>query len=685
MVVGAVEVAFAYTFLQLEMLSPELPAMHRVVRAALAIAATATLTVCGDSTAPVPDTTVAAVVLSPSAPATIASGSNLTFTATVSNKAGEAIAGTAVSWSSSDTQIATVSAGIVTGVKVGQAMISAASGGVSSVPVTVTVTPGVATSIAIRTQPAGSISGAALTTQPAVEIRDAAGNLVTSSTAAVTATLGGTTGGTLSGTVTVNAVAGVATFTNLTITGAGTRTLVFSAPSLTNATSADITVVAATALTIRRFAETAPNITARLVRDPISGLLYVLRLDGSVYRLVPNSNGATAEIVYTATVTGMPNPQGMAFGPEGTLYLVGDQTSADHYITATIRRGARVSQTSDTRTWSNVAHTVPYPQSYTQDHRFNGIAVTADNRFLYVNSGARTDHGELETLNGQFPGLRELPITALILRLPTDGADILLQNDDAALRAGGYVCARGVRNSFDLAFSATGELFAGENSGNRDDNDELNWIQDGHHYGFPWRMGTNDTPQQFPGYDPSADKLVNHGYTDWATLFSNDPTYPARPSTPFTDPVANVGPDANSFRDPATGIAHKASDLGRTLATFTSHRSPLGLVFDVRNELPDRFRGTAFILSFTPGTPTNDNGQGPFLDESQDLLQLVLTRSGDNFQTTATRLVCGFHLPVDSEIMNGKLYVLEYATGTVWEITLPTGSEAARVGCVNVP
>lgn len=660
--------------------------MQRLFRVASIVATAAlptVLAVCGsDSTGPTP--VVAAVAVNPSTPISLASGSTSVLSATVTNSSGDQMSGQTVVWTSSDPAVASVNSGTVTAIKVGQTAITATVGSVSSAPVNVTVTPGAAAALAIRTQPSGSISGAALTTQPVVEIRDAAGNVVTSSTAAVTAALSTTTGASLTGTVAVNAVAGAATFSNLNITGAGTRTLVFSAPSLASATSADITVVAATALSIKRYAETAPNIAARLVRDPIGGLLYVLLLDGSVYRLNPNSSGATAQLVYTASVTGMPNPQGMAFGPDGTLYLVGDQASADHYLTATIRRGVRTSASSDTRTWSNVAHTVPYPMSYTEDHRFNGIAVTADNRFLYVNSGARTDHGEIETFNGQFPGLRELPITALILKLPTDGADILLQNDDAALQAGGYVFARGVRNSFDLALSATGELFAGENSGNRDDNDELNWLQAGRHYGFPWRMGTNDTPQQYPNYDPTSDRLINHGYTDWATLFSNDPTYPARPATPFTDPVANVGPDANSYRDSATGIAHKASDLGRSLATFTSHRSPLGLVFDVRNELPDRFRGSAFILSFTPGTTTNDAGSGPFLDESQDLLQLVLTRSGDNYQTTATRIVCKFRLPVDSEILNGKLYVLEYATGTVWEVTLPTGSEAAKSGCVNL-
>src|SRR5882724_5141169 len=64
-------------------------------------------------------------------------------------------------------------------------------------------------------------SGATITVK--VSIEDAAGNVVTGDTSAVTLALGGGTGGAvLSGTKTVNAVAGVATFSNLTIDKVGT-------------------------------------------------------------------------------------------------------------------------------------------------------------------------------------------------------------------------------------------------------------------------------------------------------------------------------------------------------------------------------------------------------------------------------------------------------------------------------
>jgi hypothetical protein len=95
--------------------------------------------------------------------------------------------------------------------------------------------------IAVTTQPVGSTSGATLATQPVVRIVDAAGNTVTHSNASVSVTA---SGGTLGGTTTVAAVNGVATFTDLTNTTAGTYTLTFTSTSpstLTSVTSASFT------------------------------------------------------------------------------------------------------------------------------------------------------------------------------------------------------------------------------------------------------------------------------------------------------------------------------------------------------------------------------------------------------------------------------------------------------------
>ena len=111
-----------------------------------------------------------------------------------------------------------------------------ASAGLTSATQSITPTFGAATQATLSTPAAGSVSGSAFTTQPVITIKDAFGNTVTNSTAAVTMTVSGN--GTTVGTATVNAVAGVATFTNAGISGTtGTPyTLTFASNGLTSAT-----------------------------------------------------------------------------------------------------------------------------------------------------------------------------------------------------------------------------------------------------------------------------------------------------------------------------------------------------------------------------------------------------------------------------------------------------------------
>jgi hypothetical protein len=77
-----------------------------------------------------------------------------------------------------------------------------------------------------------------------VQARRADNSVATNFTGSVTLTRGGSGTGTLGGTVTRNAVAGIVNFDSLTFSAAGTYTLIASATGLTNATSANITILA---------------------------------------------------------------------------------------------------------------------------------------------------------------------------------------------------------------------------------------------------------------------------------------------------------------------------------------------------------------------------------------------------------------------------------------------------------
>jgi hypothetical protein len=83
------------------------------------------------------------------------------------------------------------------------------------------VAHGTAAALRVATPPAGPpTSGAALATQPVIEIIDGAGNVVTSnSTTQVTASIFSGASGTLGGTVAVTAASGVVTYPDVTLTG----------------------------------------------------------------------------------------------------------------------------------------------------------------------------------------------------------------------------------------------------------------------------------------------------------------------------------------------------------------------------------------------------------------------------------------------------------------------------------
>jgi len=414
----------------------------------------------------------------------------------------------------------------------------------------------------------------------------------------------------------------------------------------------------------------------RIAKDPRNNDLYYSKFNGDIYRITlqPGNGSSTSARLYGAADHGIPDSaQGMAIGPDGTVYLVGNfTTNSGNSTLARIVKG--VPQSSGARVWSLLAQTEAYPRSRTAfDHVFNGIIVSSDANWIFVNSGSRTDHGEVQDLGGLFPNTREVALTAKIFRLPATASNLFLPNDTNALRNAGYIFAEGTRNSFDFAYAPNGDLFATENGPDRDMSDELNWLRQGLHFGFPWRIGGADNPQQFPNYDPASDRLLDPRFVGvGGGYYHNDPSFPPRPAN-LMEPVINVGPDADKFRDPATGQIRDASDLGLKLSTFTAHRSPLGLVFDTVGAMDLPFRNHGFMLSFTPGDPNGASVAGPFFDASQDLVELQLTNlGGTNYQAGVTKLVGGFTTPIDAEIIGNRIYVLEYSGNqAVWEITFP--------------
>ncbi len=179
-------------------------------------------------------------------------------TAAILTGAGGSLGGTTVVGTAANGS-ATFSALRITGT-VGQYTLRFTASGVTAATANpLTLQPGVATALAIQTQPPPSTSsGAVLSPQPVVRVVDQSGNTVTSSSLAVTASLASGPG-TLGGTLTRSASNGIASFTNLAITGTtGTYTIAFNATGVTGVTSGTIGVGAG-APTGLQFVGTPPS------------------------------------------------------------------------------------------------------------------------------------------------------------------------------------------------------------------------------------------------------------------------------------------------------------------------------------------------------------------------------------------------------------------------------------------
>ena len=61
---------------------------------------------------------------------------------------------------------------------------------------------------------------------------------------------------------------------------------------------------------------------------------------------------------------------------------------------------------------------------------------------------------------------------------------------------------------------------------------------------------------------------------------------------------------------------------------------------------------------------------GSLQDKGQDLLYLRLNKQGDNYEASTTQIARGFKNPIDTALVDNKLYVLEFGdAGAIWELT----------------
>src|SRR6266853_822325 len=112
--------------------------------------------------------------------------------------------------------------------------------------------------------------------------------------------------------------------------------------------------------------------SVRIAKDPRNNQLYYLKINGDIFRvnLQPPGSASTSTKVYSATDHGLSsNVEGLAIGPDGTIYVLGNNNTNTSMTFARISKG--VPNVSGVRIWSLLARTEPYPRSQTAfDHLY---------------------------------------------------------------------------------------------------------------------------------------------------------------------------------------------------------------------------------------------------------------------------------------------------------------------------
>ena len=417
-------------------------------------------------------------------------------------------------------------------------------------------------------------------------------------------------------------------------------------------------------------------LAVRILENPVTHDLWYTTFDGDVFQVTGfNTLQPTSHKIFSVADHGIQVLQGAVFLKD-TLFLCGNVYSNDKRTTSG-RMVCIKAGDSSKRSIEVVFNTVEYGANKTiYDHGWNAMVLSPDSKYIYVNSGARTDHGEVQDNGGIYPNARDNALTAKIFRFPVETRNLLLVDDEKKLKAEGYIYADGVRNAYDLAFDADGRLFAVSNSADYDYSEDMFWIRQGRHYGFPWVMGGLENPQQYKGWQPDAnrDSFINKASHSWRTkYYYNDTGFPKRPAgVKFSAGIQNLGPDANEYRG-HTGKIQDGDETGVTISTFTAHCSPLGLFFDTKKIFSDDLKNDGFVIRYTLGS--SSALMKPFTDQGSDLLHLELHYDSvfDNFFVKTKRIVEGFDQPVDALLVDNVAYVIEYGgqRGNIWKIVFP--------------
>ncbi len=368
--------------------------------------------------------------------------------------------------------------------------------------------------------------------------------------------------------------------------------------------------------TLREVAQ-APEFLSRLAADASGQHVYAVATSGTVYSL-DLTVGALVPLIkateYLDPLRGDLVVLGMTVDAQGRLWVVSNQkltTSAPQLSEITIWRSGEVVSGQPVKLLPWFRTTYPYGIG-PYNHGVSHIAFGPDG-MLYVNSGSRTDGGEPGNDPNKYTG-GEVEITACLWRLDPRAAEPKIE-----------VLARGIRNAYGFAWDGSGNLFTFSNGPDTNAPEEMDFIQPGRHYGFPYQ------------------------YADW----------PVKPGFPY--PYTPKPPEGLHFEHPVVNLGPAGGGSATGLSTFDPHSSPGGAIW-CGDDFPPALRGSFLVTRFgnllgPPAAPE---------DVGFDVLSVRPERKADGAWVVHVNTVLApLARPLDIlSLGHGRVFILEYTRPT---------------------